>query len=33
MLAKMETYQERMEAHHERILTKMDSLLEKCRPV
>jgi hypothetical protein len=29
MLAKMETYQERMESHHKRVMTKMYSQLEK----
>jgi hypothetical protein len=28
MLAKMETYQERMEVHHERVMAKMDSRIE-----
>jgi hypothetical protein len=28
MLAKIETYQERMEAHHERMMAKMDSWIE-----
>jgi hypothetical protein len=28
----METYQEMMAAHHERMLTKMDSLQEKWKP-